>query len=109
MAADYAREVQSAQPHGPYLLLGHSFGATVAFELAARFEASGETVASLFVLDASSPGTAAPAPIPEDELGLLIYATRTLAIFFATDLPLDPGELAPLDRQARLSLVLSRL
>jgi hypothetical protein len=57
----------------------------------------------LFVLDASSPGTAPPTPIPEDELLLLIYATRKLAIFFETDLPLDPGELAPLD--ARLALV----
>jgi thioesterase domain-containing protein len=36
------KQYESAQPHRPYLLLGHSFGATVAFELATRFEASGE-------------------------------------------------------------------
>ena len=42
---------------GPYLLGGHSFGGLVAFEMASRLEAVGETVALLAILDT-------PAPLP---------------------------------------------
>jgi amino acid adenylation domain-containing protein len=54
MAAHYVREIRKLQPHGPYRLLGYSFGGTVALEMAHQLRAAGEIVAPLGMLDARS-------------------------------------------------------
>ncbi len=51
MAGAYLDTVRSAQPAGPYLLGGFSHAGLIAFEMARRLEARGETVALLVVLD----------------------------------------------------------
>ncbi|MFJ2590897.1 amino acid adenylation domain-containing protein [Streptomyces sp. NPDC087538] len=51
MAAGYVAEIRSVQPHGPYHLLGWSFGGLVAHAIAAELEAQGEEVALLALLD----------------------------------------------------------
>lgn len=52
MAEDYLLLIREVQPHGPYHLLGWSFGGTVAHELACRMRAAGEQVGLLAMLDA---------------------------------------------------------
>jgi len=52
MADDYLAEIRKIQPHGPYHLLGWSFGGLVAHAVAARLEAVWEEVALLALLDA---------------------------------------------------------
>ncbi|WP_158939165.1 amino acid adenylation domain-containing protein [Streptomyces sp. NRRL S-87] len=52
IAAQYLRCIRAVQPHGPYLLLGRSFGGLVAFEMAAQLEREGEPVGLLGLLDA---------------------------------------------------------
>lgn len=52
MAAHYIEEIVTLQPHGPYFLAGHSFGGTVAFEMARQLRSRGEKVALLALLDA---------------------------------------------------------
>lgn len=52
MARTYLKEIQSIQPHGPYYLLGYSFGGIVAYELACQVKDKGENVALLAILDA---------------------------------------------------------
>ncbi|UNT00736.1 amino acid adenylation domain-containing protein [Streptomyces tubbatahanensis] len=52
MAACYVREVRAVQPHGPYHLLGWSFGGNVVQEVAVQLQEAGEQVALLAVLDA---------------------------------------------------------
>ncbi|MEU4768131.1 amino acid adenylation domain-containing protein [Actinosynnema sp. NPDC023794] len=52
MAADYVDQVRTVQPHGPYQLLGWSFGGGVAHAMAARLRAAGEEVSFLGLLDA---------------------------------------------------------
>ncbi|MGK5496591.1 amino acid adenylation domain-containing protein [Streptomyces sp. URMC 125] len=52
MADDYAEQIRRVQPHGPYHLLGWSFGGVLAHRLATRLQAQGEEVALLAVLDA---------------------------------------------------------
>jgi thioesterase domain-containing protein/acyl carrier protein len=73
VTADSCLELlKSVQPHGPYLLAGHSIGGSVAYEIASRLRAQGEEVALLVLLDT-------PAP---DTLGLkarLVAHGRTLA------------------------------
>lgn len=51
MARRYLRSIRRVQPAGPYSIMGHSLGSIVAFEVARRLKASGETVAYLGLLD----------------------------------------------------------
>jgi amino acid adenylation domain-containing protein len=55
MAADYLAEVRAVQPEGPYHLLGWSFGAGVAHEMAVQLQSRGEKVALLAMLDGYPP------------------------------------------------------
>ena len=52
MAKAYLKAIQTIQPHGPYHLLGYSFGGMVAYELACQLREQGEDVALLSILDA---------------------------------------------------------
>jgi amino acid adenylation domain-containing protein len=45
------------QPQGPYILTGHSSGGLIAFEMAARLQAAGESVLSVGLLDPAAPHT----------------------------------------------------
>ncbi len=51
VAEDYLAKLRRIQPEGPYHLLGWSYGAMVAHEMAVRLEAAGESVAFLANLD----------------------------------------------------------
>ncbi len=55
MASHYITEIRTVQLHGPYLLLGYSFGGLVAFEMARQLEAAGEKIQMLALLDCSAP------------------------------------------------------
>ena len=52
LAAYYVRDVRRVQAHGPYHLLGYSFGGTLALEMARQLQSEGEEVALLGMLDA---------------------------------------------------------
>jgi amino acid adenylation domain-containing protein len=47
--------LRAVQPAGPYPLLGHSYGGLVAYEMARRLVASGETVPLLAMCDSHTP------------------------------------------------------
>ena len=51
MAEPYLEILRAVQPHGPYLLGGYCYGGLVAFEMAQRLRARGETV-DLILIDA---------------------------------------------------------
>ncbi|WP_405577609.1 non-ribosomal peptide synthetase [Streptomyces sp. NBC_01190] len=51
MVTSYTDAIRAAQPTGPYRLAGWSMGGLVALEIARRFEASGEEVALVGLLD----------------------------------------------------------
>ncbi|NEQ98487.1 MAG: amino acid adenylation domain-containing protein, partial [Cyanothece sp. SIO2G6] len=55
MAQRYIESIRTVQPHGPYRLAGHSFGAWVAYEMARQLEAAGESVAHVIALDTVAP------------------------------------------------------
>ncbi len=55
MAADYVQQIRKVQRHGPYHVLGWSFGGRVAFEAAVRLQQAGEGVAFLALLDSAPP------------------------------------------------------
>ena len=62
IAADCITAMRSAQPAGPYRLLGFSSGGTVAYEMAQQLRAAGEQVDFLGLLDTWAPGTYLRAP-----------------------------------------------
>ncbi|RJS23164.1 non-ribosomal peptide synthetase [Corallococcus sp. H22C18031201] len=49
--AAYARDIREVQPHGPYRLLGYSYGGYPALGVAALLEAAGESVEVLAMVD----------------------------------------------------------
>ncbi|OSC19489.1 non-ribosomal peptide synthetase, partial [Mycobacterium vulneris] len=52
MAKTYADRIQTIDPHGPYNLLGWSFGGVVAHEIAIELQRRGCAIARLILLDA---------------------------------------------------------
>ncbi|MBN2717429.1 MAG: acyltransferase domain-containing protein [Deltaproteobacteria bacterium] len=55
IAEDHIAAIRHNQPRGPYYIAGYSFGGAIAFEMAQRLTAVGETIAWLGLLDAQSP------------------------------------------------------
>jgi thioesterase domain-containing protein/acyl carrier protein len=51
MAVNYISEIRRVQPHGPYLIAGHSFGGLVSFEIAQQLVRQGEPVCFLGLID----------------------------------------------------------
>ncbi|KAK3815515.1 MAG: Non-ribosomal peptide synthetase module [Benniella sp.] len=51
MALDYIEQIKRIQPHGPYCLVGYSFGGKVVHTMAAHIERQGERVALLAIMD----------------------------------------------------------
>ncbi len=54
-AAHYLRDMRKVQPHGPYHIIGYSFGGLVAYEMACQLEAVGEEVKFLGLIDTENP------------------------------------------------------
>ncbi|WP_297007998.1 condensation domain-containing protein [uncultured Corynebacterium sp.] len=63
LAAGYVDSVRQVQPHGPYRLLGYSFGGVLAQAMTAELMRRGEEVSWLGVMDAY-PSGAGPLPVP---------------------------------------------
>ncbi len=55
MASHYIKDIRTIQPHGPYQLLGYSFGGVIALEIAQQLHAQGQKVAFLGLVDLNSP------------------------------------------------------
>ena len=74
MAADYADQIHTIQPTGPYCLLGWSFGGIVAHAVATELQQRGKQVALLAVLDTyPACGQLSHEDVPElDERDMLI-------------------------------------
>lgn len=51
MSRRFLSTIRRVQPHGPYVLVGHSLGALVAYEVARRLRRAGEHVAYVGLLD----------------------------------------------------------
>nr|WP_234371060.1 amino acid adenylation domain-containing protein [Streptomyces sp. XY431] len=67
IAADYVREIRAVRPQGPYHLLGWSFGAVVAQEMAVQLRAAGQEVGLLALLDGLPAGPATEEPPASDD------------------------------------------
>jgi amino acid adenylation domain-containing protein len=80
MAAHYISEIQTVQPHGPYLLVGYSFGSLVAFEIARQLDLQGETVSLLALLDNEAPSLSQIRPSLLKSVGIHFRNLQQLTI-----------------------------
>lgn len=100
--AAYVKDIQSVQPHGPYRLIGYSYGGYLALGVAAALEAAGEKVELLSMLDtltfdtidAVAPSRVDPALLVAEEFTVLDEELKR--------------ELAPLSPEAKWDLVAAR-
>ncbi|WPO72611.1 non-ribosomal peptide synthetase [Streptomyces sp. KN37] len=86
LAATYVERVRQVQPHGPYHLLGWSFGGLVAHEMAVRLQAAGEEVAFLAALDVYPVAPDDPNPSDEEIRAAFLEHHATGADIGAEDL-----------------------
>lgn len=81
MAEDYLAEIRQIQPSGPYYLAGFSGGGLVAYEMAQRLTAAGETVAQVVMLDTPIPGNAVLSPLSRLEMKIQDLRRHRLSFF----------------------------
>jgi amino acid adenylation domain-containing protein len=104
IAGEHIRALRHVQPHGPYHLGGHCFGAWVAFEMSQQLERQGEEVALLAVLDAPAPRPNL-AQLGEDIDDDAFWITKlgvAMGESAGTDLGVDHARLSALEPEARL-------
>jgi amino acid adenylation domain-containing protein len=105
MAAAYLAEIAAIAPHGPYRLLGWSFGGAVAHAMATELQARGERVELLALMD-SYPREGLP---ETGELSDDVVLRLLLSDYFAItppdpeDGPLDPARTAEILAEAGLA------
>ncbi|MEZ7154951.1 amino acid adenylation domain-containing protein [Streptomyces sp. MAD19A] len=85
MAAVYVRHVREVRPHGPYRLLGWSFGGHVAHAMAEQLQRAGEDVELLTLLDAFPPARRDPAEPEETEAEIVGRNLRAIGFSFDAD------------------------
>ncbi len=107
MAAHYLSLVRQVQPQGPYALGGWCFGGVVAFEAARQLRSQGEDVELLVAIDSRAP-IAANVPEGADDLTLLSWFARDLAVPYGRTLDIAPEEFRDLDPDDAFDHVLAR-
>ncbi len=88
LAARYIQSIREVQPHGPYRLLGHSFGAFVIFEMCKQLKAAGEEVSELIFLDTGIPPEEDIANRADSVEDLKLGLFHTLQRYFEWDQPI---------------------
>ena len=97
MASHYLALARTVHPGGPFLLVGASFGGTVAYEMARQLTAAGDSVALCALLDAPGPGAL---PVVElDPADLLVFHLEARSWLAA-----DALRGRPLEEQLQITL-----
>jgi pimeloyl-ACP methyl ester carboxylesterase len=83
MALDYIEQIRRIQPHGPYCLVGYSFGGRVVHTMTEYLERQGERVALLAVMDSVPSDPTAEIQVStddqDDETHIYVSDFRTFA------------------------------
>jgi thioesterase domain-containing protein len=108
-ARAYISAIRAVCPHGPYQLLGHSFGGWIAFEMARRLAACGDRVSALVILDSEAPMSDAHTRKWQARVPLLLTLVEMLEFSSQRSLMLTAADFAPLDYDRQLELLLERM
>lgn len=81
LARRYVEEIKAIQPHGPYLVGGHSFGGLVAYEVGRVLRSRGDEVAQVILIDTYLAEPGQPEP-PVDDVAIIeeLWRMRGLAL-----------------------------
>ncbi|AEF38568.1 Polyketide synthase [Hoyosella subflava DQS3-9A1] len=105
---EYLPALREIQPHGPYVLVGWSFGGALAYAMAQRLRAAGEEVALLGLLDTVFPSE--PIPDTPEEIALRWQRFNDFAaVNYGFQFPLPIDELTKRDDQGQIQLLLGML
>ena len=85
IAQEYVAEIIQAQPNGPYLLCGLSFGGVAAFEIARQLKLAGRNVAFLGLIDTYGPDYFRMAAATEKERPIMQRAFEQIQTFNALE------------------------
>jgi thioesterase domain-containing protein/acyl carrier protein len=99
IAALYIEVIKRAQPEGPYVLGGWSFGGLLAFEMAQQLSRNRDKVKAVAILDSNSPGSFDP--LDEDD-PLAIIAPLAGLLRINKPLEIDEKQFRSLDQEAQL-------
>src|SRR6185437_4252952 len=108
-ARAYVSAIRTVCPQGPYQLLGHSFGAWIAFEMARNLVACGERVSAVFILDWQAPLEDSSTWKRQARVPLLLKLVEMLEFNSQQSLRLTAADFAPLNSNQQLELLLERM
>lgn len=110
-AARYIQIIQEqVQPKGPYYLLGHSFGAFTAFEMASQLLKQGEDIAFLGLIDNAAPGIGLGQEYTHfSHAKWLRHIAIRIEKLYNTDLSLDKLNLEDKDEDIQTETLIERL
>jgi thioesterase domain-containing protein len=112
MATCYVDHIRSVQPHGPYSLIGMSFGGVVAFEIARQLKEKGEAIRMLAMIDTTAPTlmrhlrSLQPAKI--NSAVRIAILSRQEARRFGLNIDVSAQELQGMSREAQVEYVLRK-
>jgi thioesterase domain-containing protein len=106
-ATAYLQAVRRIWPHGPYRLLGHSFGGWIVLEMAQRLLTTGESVAPLAIVDSQSPTRRGSSYV--NRIDTLMKLIAILQEASGTDLLLQRRQLVELSYEAQLQQLAYRM
>jgi thioesterase domain-containing protein len=98
-AEDHVRTIRETQIHGPYNLMGHSFGGWIAFEVALQLLSHNQEIGNLFVVDSRTPSESMDEPCTpslEQTINKLIEIVN-LRLSTPIDLDFDDIQLSTFD------------
>ncbi|MFI0982765.1 amino acid adenylation domain-containing protein [Streptomyces sp. NPDC021093] len=90
LAVDYAQQIRTVQPEGPYHILGWSLGGIMAQAVATALEADGQEIGLLAVLDTSPPEPGGPGTGTHEEILAQMYEGYGKIYGLPEDAPAEP-------------------
>ncbi|WP_435183600.1 amino acid adenylation domain-containing protein [Cylindrospermopsis raciborskii G7] len=110
MANTYIHTIREIQPHGPYLLGGHSLGGLIAFAMASQLEAMGEQIERVLIIDTHPPmPTDETIASLEDNAGIICFMVEQIALFFNKNVTINYQTISSLDQDSQLDYVAQTL
>jgi amino acid adenylation domain-containing protein len=109
LAAHYIQAIQTIQPHGPYLLAGHSFGGKVAFEMTQQLLERGHVVALVAIVDSLAPMYQQHVGVDWDHAQWLSEFAKFMELAFASKLDISAQILQSLLPDEQVKYVLEQL
>ncbi|QEP42623.1 non-ribosomal peptide synthetase [Ectothiorhodospiraceae bacterium BW-2] len=106
LASHYLNAIRQQQPSGPYYITGHSFGGSVAFEMARQLAEQGERIGTVVLLDTPAPHFVQPTGVQWDQAQWLGQVAAIAEHSYGVELGITVASLRQLDSdESQLALL----